>query len=85
MTYLEKLTLYLCIHNRGTFIDSIHLPNEIIFYMPRLHLFTFYISTYGDTDDLFRYVPSQDIQYYNTLLKRERGEELKFRMKGNCR
>jgi hypothetical protein len=85
MTYLEKLTLYLCIHNRGTFIDSTHLPNEIISYMPRLHSFTFYISTYGDTDDLFRYVPSQDIQYYNTLLKRRRREELKFRMKGNCR
>jgi len=62
MKYLEKLTLYLRIQNRGTFIDSTHLQNEILFYMPHLHSFTFYISTYNNTDDLFRYVPSQDIQ-----------------------
>ncbi|CAF3822771.1 unnamed protein product [Rotaria sordida] len=62
MTYLEKLTLYLSIENRGRFIDNSHIQNEILLYMPRLHSFTFYISTYDDTDDLFRYVPNQDIQ-----------------------
>ncbi|CAF4844909.1 unnamed protein product, partial [Rotaria sp. Silwood2] len=62
MTYLEKLTLYLYIKNRGRFIDNFHLQNEILLYMPRLHSFTFYISTYDDSNDLFRYVPSQNIQ-----------------------
>ncbi|CAF4279838.1 unnamed protein product, partial [Rotaria sordida] len=62
MTYLEKLTLYLSIENRGRFIDNSHIQNEILLYMPRLHSLTFYISTYDDTDDLFRYVPNQDIQ-----------------------
>ncbi|CAF1246840.1 unnamed protein product [Rotaria sp. Silwood1] len=62
MTYLKKLTLYLYIENRGRFIHNSHLQNKILLYMSRLHSFTFYISTYDDTDDLFRYVPSQDIQ-----------------------
>ncbi|CAF2906295.1 unnamed protein product [Rotaria sp. Silwood2] len=62
MSYLENLTLYLRIKNRGTFIDKIHLENEIHVCMPQLHLFTFYICTYDNTVDLLRYVPSQDIQ-----------------------
>ncbi|CAF0791182.1 unnamed protein product [Rotaria sordida] len=62
MSYLENLTLYLRIKNRGTFIDRTHLENEIHVYMPQLHSFTFYICTYDYTADLFRYVPSQDIQ-----------------------
>ncbi|CAF4891195.1 unnamed protein product [Rotaria sp. Silwood1] len=62
MTYLEKLTLYLRIQNRGRFIDNSHIQNEILLYMPCLHSFTFCINTYDDTDDLFRYVPNQDIQ-----------------------
>ncbi|CAF3138493.1 unnamed protein product [Rotaria sp. Silwood2] len=66
MTYLEKLTLYLRIKNRGTFIDNTHLQNEILFYMPYLHSFTFYIGTYDDTADLFRYVPRQNIQHIAT-------------------
>jgi hypothetical protein len=66
MTYLERLTLYLRIENRDIFIDSTHLQNEILLYMPHLHSFTFYIATYDDTDDLFRYVPSQTIQQIAT-------------------
>jgi hypothetical protein len=62
MAYLKKITLYLHIQNQGRFIDNSHLQNEILLYIPRLHSFTFYISTYDDTDYLFRYVPSQDIQ-----------------------
>ncbi|CAF3204414.1 unnamed protein product [Rotaria sp. Silwood2] len=72
MTCLEKLTLYLRIKNRGTFIDSTHLQNEILFYMPRLHSFSFYISTYDDTADLFRYMPSQDIQRTTTNIGHQR-------------
>ncbi|CAF5034453.1 unnamed protein product, partial [Rotaria sp. Silwood1] len=62
MTYLETLTLYLQIKNRDRFIDNSHLQNEILLYMPRLHSFTFYISTYDDTNHLFPYVLSQDIE-----------------------
>ncbi|CAF3328068.1 unnamed protein product [Rotaria sp. Silwood2] len=66
MTYLEKLTLYLSIKNRNTFIDSSHLQNEILLYMSCLHSFTFYIRTYDHAADLFRYVPRQDIQRITT-------------------
>ncbi|CAF1423124.1 unnamed protein product, partial [Rotaria sp. Silwood1] len=48
------------LHHR--FIDRSHLQNEILLYMPRLHSFTFYISTSDRAADLFRYVPRQDIQ-----------------------
>ncbi|CAF2513219.1 unnamed protein product [Rotaria sp. Silwood2] len=72
MSYLENLTLYLRIKNRDTFIDKIHLENEIHVYMPQLHLFTFYICTYDNTVDLFRYVPSQDIQRNATYVGHQR-------------
>ncbi|CAF2650008.1 unnamed protein product [Rotaria sp. Silwood2] len=72
MSYLENLTLYLRIKNRRTFIDKIHLENEIHVYMPQLHSFTFYICTYNDTVDLFPYVPSQDIQRNVTHVGRQR-------------
>ncbi|CAF2780685.1 unnamed protein product, partial [Rotaria sp. Silwood2] len=71
MTYLEKLTLYLCIKIRDRFIDRSHLENEILLYMPRLHSFTFYISTYDRAADLFRYVPRQDIQRIDTNIGHE--------------
>ncbi|CAF1387174.1 unnamed protein product [Rotaria sordida] len=45
MTYLEKLTLYLRIHSRDTFIDGTYLQNEILVHMLQLHTFIFYIST----------------------------------------
>ncbi|CAF3138508.1 unnamed protein product [Rotaria sp. Silwood2] len=59
------------IYQRGTFIDSSHLQNEILLYIPRLHSFTFYISTYEDTADLFRYMPSQDIQQIATNIEHQ--------------
>jgi len=61
MLYLEKLTLYLRITNRIKFIDSTHLQTEILAYMPRLHSFIFYMSTYVDTD-LFHYSPDENIR-----------------------
>ncbi|CAF3859046.1 unnamed protein product [Rotaria sordida] len=45
MTHLEKLTLYLRIHDRNTFIDGTYLQNEILVHMLQLHTFIFYIST----------------------------------------
>ncbi|CAF2361820.1 unnamed protein product [Rotaria sp. Silwood2] len=70
--YDEKiLPLHRMIYHRDTFIDSFHLQNEILLYIPRLHSFTFYISTYEDTADLFRYIPSQDIQQIATNLGRQ--------------
>ncbi|CAF3210926.1 unnamed protein product, partial [Rotaria sp. Silwood2] len=72
MTYLEKLTLYLCIKIRDRFIDCFHLQNEILLYMPRLHLFTFYISTYDRAADLFCFVPRQDIQRIDANIGHEK-------------
>lgn len=43
MAYLEELTLRLTIDNRSTLIDSTHLNNEILLYMPRLQTLTFNI------------------------------------------
>jgi hypothetical protein len=45
MTHLEKLSLYLRIGFRDTFIDGKNLSNEILVYMPQLNEFIFYIST----------------------------------------
>ncbi|CAF4341517.1 unnamed protein product [Rotaria sp. Silwood2] len=50
------------LHHRARFIDKTHLQNEILIYMPRLHSFTFYISTDHNTVDLFHDVPRQDNQ-----------------------
>ncbi|CAF4346954.1 unnamed protein product [Rotaria sp. Silwood2] len=71
--YDEKILplLHCTIYQRGTFIDSSHLQNEILLYIPRLHSFTFYISTYENTADLFRYMPSQDIQQIATNIEHQ--------------
>ncbi len=45
MTHLEKLTLYLRIGSRNTFVNGRDIYNEILVYMPRLQTFIFYIST----------------------------------------
>ncbi|CAF4805014.1 unnamed protein product, partial [Rotaria sp. Silwood1] len=72
MTCLEKLTIYLCISKRDKFIDNSHLENEILRYMPHLHSFIFYISTYYDrADDLFHYVPRHDIQQITVNIKHQ--------------
>ena len=65
MSHLEKLTLYLCIKNRRRYIDHTHLRHEIIFHMPYLHSFTFYISTYIEFVDSTGYTSLQDIQQIN--------------------
>ncbi|CAF3363775.1 unnamed protein product [Rotaria sp. Silwood2] len=71
MSYLEKLTLYLRVQDRDTFIGSTNLENEIFVYMPQLHSFTFYIFTYHNTVDLFNYVPSQDNQRIVTNIRQQ--------------
>ncbi|CAF4092679.1 unnamed protein product, partial [Rotaria sp. Silwood2] len=53
--YDEKILPLL---HRMTYLKKLTL----YLYIKRLHSFTFYISTYDDTNDLFRYVPSQNIQ-----------------------
>ncbi|CAF0910564.1 unnamed protein product [Rotaria sordida] len=58
MSYLENLTLYLLIEGRNRIVDGTCVQNDILVYMPQLHSFTFYISTYIDTRDLSR----KDIQ-----------------------
>jgi hypothetical protein len=68
---LEKLTLYLRIKNQSTFIDSTHLENEILVYMPRLHSFNFYIATYDHSVDLFHYVPTQSNQQIFTNIRQQ--------------
>ncbi|CAF3091368.1 unnamed protein product [Rotaria sp. Silwood2] len=70
MSFLEKLTLYLRTKNRAGFIDNTHLQNEILMYMPRLHSFTFYIST-DNTVDLFHDVPRQDNQRIVTNIRQQ--------------
>ncbi len=71
MSYLKELTLYLVIENRNRFIDGTHLQNEILVYMPQLHSFTFYISTYTNTFDLVHHLSSEDIQQTFTNIGRE--------------
>jgi hypothetical protein len=46
MIYLEELTLQLSVVDRSTFIDGIHLNNEILNHMPQLQTLTFDIITY---------------------------------------
>lgn len=62
MSCLEKLTLYLCVHSRDTFIDGTHLYNDIFIYMPRLYSFIFYISTVNIPDSFTRYVTDEDVK-----------------------
>jgi hypothetical protein len=66
MSQLEKLTLYLRIRNRDTYIDGSHLNNDILIHMAQRHSFTFYISTdnsIGNNMDVFLpYVSNDDVQ-----------------------
>ncbi|CAF1589150.1 unnamed protein product, partial [Adineta steineri] len=62
MLYLEKLTLYLRIKGRNRVIDGTNIQHDILDYMPQLHSFTFYISTFIDTVDLFYKLSNEDIQ-----------------------
>ncbi|CAF3021557.1 unnamed protein product [Rotaria sp. Silwood2] len=62
MTHLEKLTLYLRLKHRSTFVDGTHLHNEILMHKPRLDTFFFYISTEIDIDALVHRLSDNDIQ-----------------------
>ncbi len=62
MPYLEYLTLYLRLKGQSRIIDGTFFQNDILFYMPQLHSFTFYISTYMDTRDLSHNLSREDIQ-----------------------
>ncbi|CAF3233891.1 unnamed protein product [Rotaria sp. Silwood2] len=48
MKYLEKLILSLNVYQRSTFIDGIHLENEMLIYLPQLQIFEFNIVTYNE-------------------------------------
>ncbi|CAF1406177.1 unnamed protein product [Rotaria sordida] len=57
MINLEKLTLYIRIADRPTFVDGTHLHKEILMHMSQLHTFIFYISTMTPINDsVHRYI-----------------------------
>ncbi|CAF3929800.1 unnamed protein product [Rotaria sordida] len=62
MSHLEELTLHVCILNRPTFIDGIHLHKEILIYMPRLDKLTFYINTTNEINGSIHRLCNDDIQ-----------------------
>ncbi|CAF1248794.1 unnamed protein product [Rotaria sordida] len=62
MSYLEKLTLYICPYYRTTFIDGTYLHKEILNYMQRLHTFVFFISTETEINDTVYHISENDIQ-----------------------
>ncbi|CAF3978235.1 unnamed protein product [Rotaria magnacalcarata] len=51
MRYLQQLTLYVIVTIRSTFIDGIHLSNEILDRVPQLQTFNFNIITYADANN----------------------------------
>ncbi|CAF4152312.1 unnamed protein product [Rotaria sordida] len=62
MTYLEKLTLYLRLHDRNIFVNGTHLHREILMHMSQLHTFIFYISTEIEINDSIDRLSDNDIQ-----------------------
>jgi hypothetical protein len=62
MSSLEKLTLYLRVRNRDTFIDGTQLYDDILIYMPRLYSFVFYVGTINTLDGFVRYLSDEDVQ-----------------------
>jgi len=62
MTYLEKLTLYIRINNRSTFVDGTNLHKDILIHMPRLHTFSFYIESEIRFDNSVHHLSDNDIQ-----------------------
>jgi hypothetical protein len=62
MSNLEELTFYMIIQNRTAFIDGIHIYNEILVHVPRLHLFSFRISTDTKRGRLVRHLSKDNIQ-----------------------
>jgi hypothetical protein len=62
MLCLKRLTLYLRVRNRDTFIDGTQLNDDILIYMPRLYSFTFYVGTVNTLDGFPRYLSDEDVQ-----------------------
>ncbi|CAM4833083.1 unnamed protein product [Rotaria magnacalcarata] len=62
MSHLEERTLHVCILNRPTFVNGIHLHKEILIYMPRLDKLTFYINTTNEINDSIHRLCNDDIQ-----------------------
>jgi hypothetical protein len=60
MSNLEELHLDITIKNRTAFIDGTHIDNEILVYMPRLHIFNFCICTKTKMDLLVHDLLSKD-------------------------
>ncbi|CAF0957244.1 unnamed protein product [Rotaria sordida] len=69
MTNLEELTLYLHIFGGSTFIAGTDLENEILTYMPRLHTFTFYITSENVIADPTVHISDDDIKRTFTNIK----------------
>ncbi|CAF1019718.1 unnamed protein product [Rotaria sordida] len=62
MSNLEKLSLYLVVFINKTFIDGNHLKKTIIYRMPNLNQFTFYIRSLIYTGNKLNLPSTEDIQ-----------------------
>ncbi|CAF3643157.1 unnamed protein product [Rotaria socialis] len=62
ISYLESLTLYICVKGHNRIIDGTCVQNDFLAYMPQLHSFSFYINTSIDTRDLSYNVSRENIQ-----------------------
>ncbi|UJR29444.1 hypothetical protein I4U23_010656 [Adineta vaga] len=67
MIYLEELILRLTVKKRSTIIDSTHLNNEILSYLPQLQTFTFNIVTYTEaiSESYWRKINQIQRMFYN--------------------
>ncbi|CAF4573313.1 unnamed protein product, partial [Rotaria sp. Silwood2] len=64
MIYLEQLTLYVSVNNRSTFIDGIHLNNEILDHMSQLQTFSFNIITRTNVNTYVNNQLYEDIRFH---------------------
>ena len=62
MSSLEKLTLYLRVCDRHTFIDGTDIYKNFLMYMPRVQSLIFYIATVNTLDGIARYFSDDDVQ-----------------------
>jgi hypothetical protein len=60
MTYLEELTLSIRVHQQSTFIDGLHLENEMLIYLPQFQIFTINITTHGESMSNEMYMQSNN-------------------------
>jgi len=72
MVNLEELTLYIKIEYRTTVIDGIHIYNEILVHLPRLHIFNFCISINIHMDYFVHYLSQNDIQQTFSKIKHQK-------------